>query len=41
MKISGFDPSRLAEDLKSLGFRLQEDLSPVNIEEPYFKGHID
>ncbi len=41
MKMSGFNPSRLAEDLKSLGFRLQEDLSPVNIEERYFKGRTD
>jgi len=41
IKMSGFNPSRLAEDLKSLGFRLQENLSPVNIEERYFKGRTD
>jgi methyltransferase (TIGR00027 family) len=41
IKMSGFNPSRLAEDLKSLGFLLQEDLGPVNIEERYFKGRID
>jgi methyltransferase (TIGR00027 family) len=41
IKMSGFNPSRLAEDIKSLGFRLQEDLSPVNIEERYFKRRTD
>ncbi len=41
IKMSGFNPSRLAEDLKSLGFLLQEDLGPVNIEERYFKGRTD
>ena len=41
IKMSGFNPSRLAEDLKSLGFRLQENLSPVNIEGRYFKGRTD
>ena len=41
IKMSGFNPSRLAEDLKSLGFCLQENLSPVNIEERYFKGRTD
>jgi methyltransferase (TIGR00027 family) len=41
MKMSGFNPSSLAENLKNLGFRLQENLSPVNIEERYFKGRTD
>ena len=41
MKMSGFNPSSLAEDLTSLGFRLQENLSPVDIEERYFKGRTD
>jgi methyltransferase (TIGR00027 family) len=41
IKMSGFNPSKLAGDLKSLGFRLQEDLSPVDIEERYFKGRTD
>ena len=41
IKMGGFDPSRLVEDLESLGFRPQENLSPVNIEERYFKGRTD
>jgi methyltransferase (TIGR00027 family) len=39
--ITGFDPSNLAEELASLGFSLQENLSPTDIEEYYFKGRTD
>jgi len=39
--ITGFDPSSLAADLASLGFYLQENLSPTDIEERYFKGRTD
>ncbi len=39
--ITGFDPSTLAADLAGLGFYLQENLSPTEIEERYFKGRTD
>ena len=39
--ITGFDPSTLGEELASLGFSLQENLSPEDIEERYFKGRTD
>ncbi len=39
--ITGFNPSTLAEELASLGFSLQENLSPADIEERYFKGRPD
>ena len=39
--ITGFKPSTLAEELASLGFSLQENLSPADIEERYFKGRTD
>ena len=39
--ITGFNPSNLAEELASLGFSLQENLSPTDIEEHYFKGRTD
>ena len=39
--ITGFEPSALATDLASLGFYLQENLSPTDIEERYFKGRTD
>jgi methyltransferase (TIGR00027 family) len=38
---TGFNPSNLAEELASLGFSLQENLSPTDIEERYFKGCTD
>ena len=38
---AGFDPSTLGADLEALGLRLQEDLSPADIEECYFKGRSD
>ncbi len=41
IKNSGFNPSNLAEELANLGFRIQENLSPLNIEERYFKGRTD
>jgi len=41
LKSSGFNPSNLAEELASLGFSLQETLSPTDIEEHYFKGRMD
>ena len=39
IKTGGFIPSRLAEDLASLGFRLKENLSPADIEDCYLKGY--
>jgi methyltransferase (TIGR00027 family) len=38
---TGFDPSTLAADLASIGLRLQENLSPLDIEERYFQGRAD
>jgi methyltransferase (TIGR00027 family) len=38
---AGFDPSTLATDLEGIGLRLQENLSPSDIEERYFKGRRD
>lgn len=38
---AGFDPTALAADLNSLGFRLIENLKPANIEERYFTGRQD
>jgi O-methyltransferase involved in polyketide biosynthesis len=39
--ITGFNPSTLGEDIKTLGFRLYENLSSVDIEELYFQGCTD
>jgi O-methyltransferase involved in polyketide biosynthesis len=39
--VSGFNPSTFAEELASLGFSLQENLSPADIEECYFQGRTD
>lgn len=39
--ITGFDPSTLAVDLESLGWRLHENLSPTDIQERYFQGRTD
>jgi len=39
--ITGFAPSVLATDLARLGLRLQEELSPSEIQELYFKGRKD
>jgi hypothetical protein len=39
--ITGFNPSNLAEELSTLGFGLQENLSPIDIEEHYFKERTD
>jgi methyltransferase (TIGR00027 family) len=39
--ITGFNPSTLAEDIASLGFRLQENLSPKDIERRYLQGRTD
>ena len=41
MKTGGFKPSKLTEDLASLGFQLKENLSPSDIEERYLQGHMD
>jgi hypothetical protein len=41
IKNSGFNPSNLAEELARLGFSLQDNLSPTDIEEHCFKGHTD
>ena len=38
--ITGFNPSTLGDELACLGFSLKENLSPVNIEERYFKGQL-
>ncbi|MFZ5644718.1 MAG: class I SAM-dependent methyltransferase [Bacillota bacterium] len=39
--ITGFEPSTLAEELAHIGLRLQEDLSPSDIQERYFQGRTD
>jgi hypothetical protein len=39
--ITGLNPSTLGEELASLGFSFQENLSPEGIEERYFKGRTD
>ncbi len=39
--ITGFNPSTLGDELTCLGFDLQENLSPAEIEERYFKGRTD
>lgn len=39
--LTGFDPACLAADLASLGLRLQEDLSPADIEARFFEGRTD
>lgn len=39
--ITGFDPSKLATDIQSLGLRLSENLSPSEIESRYFQGRTD
>jgi methyltransferase (TIGR00027 family) len=39
--ITGFEPSALAEELASLGLQLQENLSPADIEERYFRDRTD
>ena len=38
---AGFDPLVLAGELKSLGFSLEENLGPAEIEQRYFKGRSD
>lgn len=38
---TGFDPSTLAADLESCGWRLEENLSPAEIEARYFAGRTD
>ena len=38
---AGFDPLALAGELKSLGFSLEENLGPAEIEQRYFKGRSD
>jgi methyltransferase (TIGR00027 family) len=38
---TGFEPPALAADLQRAGFRLEEDLSPVQIEARYFQGRTD
>jgi methyltransferase (TIGR00027 family) len=38
---TGFDPSALAGDLESCGWRLQENLSPSDIQKRYFAGRTD
>ena len=39
--ITGFNPSTLAEDIGSLGFHFQENLSPTEIERCYLQGRTD
>jgi O-methyltransferase involved in polyketide biosynthesis len=38
---TGFDPSTLAADLARIGLRLQENLSPAEIQDRYFQGRTD
>jgi methyltransferase (TIGR00027 family) len=38
---TGIDPSTLAADLQRAGFRLEEDLTPIQIEACYFQGRTD
>jgi methyltransferase (TIGR00027 family) len=38
---TGFDPLLVADDLERLGLKLQENLSPVDIEGRYFQGRTD
>jgi methyltransferase (TIGR00027 family) len=38
---SGFDPDTLAADLDLLGYQLQENLSPDEIDQRYFQGRSD
>lgn len=38
---AGFDPLTLADDLERVGFRLEEDLAPADIEVRYFQGRTD
>jgi O-methyltransferase involved in polyketide biosynthesis len=39
--IAGFTPDELAEELKTLGFALQENLTPVDIQARYFASRSD
>jgi methyltransferase (TIGR00027 family) len=39
--ITGFDPSRLPDDLSTVGFDLRENLNPSDIQERYFQGRDD
>ncbi len=38
---AGFDPIKLQQELKKLGFDLQENLNPAEIEKHYFQGRTD
>lgn len=38
---TGFDPATLGAELDALGWRLQENLSPDDIQEKYFRGRTD
>ncbi len=38
---AGFDPGELAADLDRLGFRLEENLGPAEIEARYFRQRVD
>ncbi|GAX91553.1 class I SAM-dependent methyltransferase [Effusibacillus lacus] len=39
--LTGLNPSTLAEELQFVGLRLQEQLSPLEIQERYFQGRTD
>jgi O-methyltransferase involved in polyketide biosynthesis len=39
--ISGFDPRRLAVNLAQLGFRVVENIDPVQQQQQYFSGRTD
>ncbi len=41
MRTDGFNPSRLGEDLTTLGFRLHENLNPEYIKKCYLQGRKD
>jgi methyltransferase (TIGR00027 family) len=38
---TGFDPARLGAEIDALGYRLQENLSPAEIQAKYFRGRTD
>jgi methyltransferase (TIGR00027 family) len=39
--LTGFDPSEFAADLASIGLRIQEHLTPHDVEERFFQGRTD
>lgn len=39
--ITGFDPDTLGAELKNLGWRLEENIGPAEIEKRYFQDRAD